>query len=287
VPNVRFQYKKPTLNCWPCDVQYSVSANVGDDQYLGVGFKGMGYAINFNDKKIRPNYFGMSHDELDEKRGGSAMAVGHGTCFREMKVLEYTGAPIDLTDGEPRQMQGSAERVNGRVILRFIVKQYVGRTPIEINDFFADPVQGSVRVMWAIGDVANVEDCSAGLKYHDYVRGVAPLRWLSINSVGCDYSKYEMDHKGPAPKPTPPSPPPSPLPFWPGPWPTPAPAPEPTPSPAPVGDHWVCSYCQHTYDPEKDGEGVAFEDLPDDWLCPICFKPKSLYEKQSNDVLLL
>merc|ERR1712110_37977 len=132
------------------------------------------------------------------------------------------------------------------------------------------------RVMWAIGDVENEEDCSSTLKYHDHVRGVAPLRWLSVNSVGCEYSAYEMDHQGPAPKPTPPGPPPSPLPYW----------PTPAPSPVPAGGHWICTVCQHVYDPEQDGSGVAFADLPADWVCPVCFQPKSVYEKES-DVLLL
>ena len=112
---------------------------MGDDQYLGVGFKGMGYAIVFNQDQIRPNYFGMSHDEVNEKRGGSAIALGHGTCFREMKVLEYTGAPIDLTDDEPRQLQGSAECVNGRMILRFIAKQYVGQIKLKLMTSLLTP----------------------------------------------------------------------------------------------------------------------------------------------------
>lgn len=37
-----------------------------------------------------------------------------------------------------------------------------------------------------------------------------------------------------------------------------------------------CKLCGHIYDEEK--EGVKFEDLPDDWKCPKCFAPKSLFE---------
>ncbi|MBQ8180119.1 MAG: rubredoxin [Candidatus Methanomethylophilaceae archaeon] len=34
-----------------------------------------------------------------------------------------------------------------------------------------------------------------------------------------------------------------------------------------------CSMCGYIYDEEK--EGVAFADLPDDWICPVCGEPKS------------
>merc|ERR1712232_1440548 len=61
----------------------------------------------------------------------------------------------------------------------------------------------------------------------------------------------------------------------------PAPTPAPTPVPTPAGDTWVCSVCDHVYDAEQDGAGAAFEDLPDDWKCPVCFQPKSVYEKKS------
>ena len=39
------------------------------------------------------------------------------------------------------------------------------------------------------------------------------------------------------------------------------------------GKH-VCSICGYVYDPAEH-DGVAFEDLPDDWKCPRC--------KQSQD----
>lgn len=37
-----------------------------------------------------------------------------------------------------------------------------------------------------------------------------------------------------------------------------------------------CKICGHIYDEEK--EGIKFEDLPDDWVCPLCGVPKSLFE---------
>jgi len=39
---------------------------------------------------------------------------------------------------------------------------------------------------------------------------------------------------------------------------------------------WICESCGFIYDPEEgdaDGgiaPGTAFEDIPDDWFCPVC-----------------
>jgi len=33
-----------------------------------------------------------------------------------------------------------------------------------------------------------------------------------------------------------------------------------------------CSVCGHIYDPK-----TAFEDLPDDWVCPVCLAKKSQF----------
>jgi len=49
-------------------------------------------------------------------------------------------------------------------------------------------------------------------------------------------------------------------------------------------DKYTCTICGYVYDPEKgDPEssippGTAFEDLPDDWICPICGADKSQFE---------
>ena len=46
---------------------------------------------------------------------------------------------------------------------------------------------------------------------------------------------------------------------------------------------YTCTVCGYVYDPEKgDPEhgtapGTAFEDLPDDWVCPVCKSPKSKF----------
>jgi len=51
-------------------------------------------------------------------------------------------------------------------------------------------------------------------------------------------------------------------------------------------DKYVCTVCGYVYDPAKgDPEtgivgGTAFEDLPDDWVCPICGAGKDAFEKQ-------
>lgn len=47
---------------------------------------------------------------------------------------------------------------------------------------------------------------------------------------------------------------------------------------------YKCSVCGYIYDP-KNGDpsqgikpGTAFEDLPNDWVCPVCGSPKSKFE---------
>ena len=41
---------------------------------------------------------------------------------------------------------------------------------------------------------------------------------------------------------------------------------------------YVCSICGYVYDPEEH-DGVAFEDLPDDWKCPRCRQPKEKFNR--------
>lgn len=40
---------------------------------------------------------------------------------------------------------------------------------------------------------------------------------------------------------------------------------------------YKCKMCGYIYDDAK--EKVKFEDLPEDWKCPLCFAPKSMFEK--------
>lgn len=47
---------------------------------------------------------------------------------------------------------------------------------------------------------------------------------------------------------------------------------------------YVCTVCGYEYDPEvgdPDGgiePGTAFEDIPDDWVCPLCGVGKDDFE---------
>ena len=51
-------------------------------------------------------------------------------------------------------------------------------------------------------------------------------------------------------------------------------------------EKYACQPCGYVYDPENgdpDGgiaPGTAFEDLPDDWLCPICGMGKEVFAKE-------
>ncbi len=40
---------------------------------------------------------------------------------------------------------------------------------------------------------------------------------------------------------------------------------------------YICEPCGYEYDPEKGEPGTAFEDLPDDWVCPICGMGKEVF----------
>jgi len=48
---------------------------------------------------------------------------------------------------------------------------------------------------------------------------------------------------------------------------------------------WKCTVCGYIYDPETgdpDGgipSGTPFEQLPEDWVCPVCGATKDLFEK--------
>jgi len=48
--------------------------------------------------------------------------------------------------------------------------------------------------------------------------------------------------------------------------------------------NWRCTICQYVYDPAKgDPEngvapGTSFDDLPNDWACPLCGAGKDLFE---------
>lgn len=51
-------------------------------------------------------------------------------------------------------------------------------------------------------------------------------------------------------------------------------------------DKWICTICGYIYDPiEGDPDngvdpGTAWEDVPNDWLCPVCGASKGDFEKE-------
>ncbi len=51
-------------------------------------------------------------------------------------------------------------------------------------------------------------------------------------------------------------------------------------------DKYVCGPCGYVYDPadgDSDNEidpGTSFDDLPEDWCCPICGAAKEDFEKE-------
>jgi len=50
-------------------------------------------------------------------------------------------------------------------------------------------------------------------------------------------------------------------------------------------EKWICTVCGWEYDPSigDPGNGVeagtTFEDIPDDWICPVCGVGKDSFEK--------
>ncbi|HMK54695.1 MAG TPA: rubredoxin [Methanobacteriaceae archaeon] len=47
---------------------------------------------------------------------------------------------------------------------------------------------------------------------------------------------------------------------------------------------YICTPCGYVYDPEEGdpmgdiAPGTAFEDLPDDWTCPMCGAGKEMFK---------
>jgi len=51
-------------------------------------------------------------------------------------------------------------------------------------------------------------------------------------------------------------------------------------------DKYVCDVCGYVYDPAEGdpdngvASGTAFEDVPDDWECPVCGASKDDFSKE-------
>ncbi len=50
---------------------------------------------------------------------------------------------------------------------------------------------------------------------------------------------------------------------------------------------YECTICGYVYDPTAGdpdngvAPGTAFEDVPDDWVCPVCGAPKDKFEEEA------
>jgi rubredoxin len=48
---------------------------------------------------------------------------------------------------------------------------------------------------------------------------------------------------------------------------------------------YKCNVCGYVFDPEKGdpdggiGPGTSFEQIPDNWVCPVCGAAKDMFEK--------
>jgi rubredoxin len=51
-------------------------------------------------------------------------------------------------------------------------------------------------------------------------------------------------------------------------------------------DKYVCTVCGYVYDPEQGdpdsgvAPGTKWDDVPDDWVCPVCGAAKEDFEKE-------
>ncbi len=46
-------------------------------------------------------------------------------------------------------------------------------------------------------------------------------------------------------------------------------------------EKYVCTACMWVYDPSEN-DNIPFEDLPDDYVCPVCGVGKEMFEKQED-----
>ena len=107
---------------------------------------------------------------------------------------------------------------------------------------------------YIIAEIINIIDCNT----HDlFIAKVLDTNKLS-NLEPMTYKYYHENLKGTSPKNAPT--------YI-----------EETISPTTTTNQYKCSLCGYIYDDSK--EKVKFEDLPDDWKCPLCGAPKSLFNK--------
>lgn len=46
-----------------------------------------------------------------------------------------------------------------------------------------------------------------------------------------------------------------------------------------IMEKFVCTVCGYVYDPAEN-DNVAFEDLPEDYTCPLCGVGKDMFRKE-------
>ncbi|MGA1822637.1 MAG: rubredoxin [Thermoplasmatota archaeon] len=52
-----------------------------------------------------------------------------------------------------------------------------------------------------------------------------------------------------------------------------------------MASKWRCMACGYIYDPKKGdpdsdiASGTTFDDLPEDWVCPVCGVGKDMFEE--------
>lgn len=46
-----------------------------------------------------------------------------------------------------------------------------------------------------------------------------------------------------------------------------------------IMEKFICTVCGYVYDPAEN-DNVPFEELPDDYVCPLCGVGKDMFEKQ-------
>ena len=52
-----------------------------------------------------------------------------------------------------------------------------------------------------------------------------------------------------------------------------------------MANKWECTVCGYIYDPAQGdpdagiAAGTTFEDLPDDWVCPLCGVAKDMFRE--------
>ena len=51
-----------------------------------------------------------------------------------------------------------------------------------------------------------------------------------------------------------------------------------------IGEKYECGVCKYIYNPKSGNEkagiapGTEFEDLPENWVCPVCGESKDVFE---------